>query len=365
MKLIEVPGKGNEYLKMPVGSNVIWVDRYKKGFKRLQRSLKTENTIEARQKRDELFLEHFGEKAKESKKVKRLAGERWIEWEATKKRKSHQTRESIKYSGKHLLPLIQNMYPEEITTSWWENTYIPLKKEMTHENRKFFNDWKWLTSFLVSLHREGFIDTLPKLENPDPPTEEGLNLDDSEIEALYEEGSEDLGLQIDLGFKHFMRRSEVLLLPYKEINFRLGFIDLPAERTKIRKARKIPLNPETLEKLAQRKAQNGSPFVFPSPVDPKKPVARQGNQTAWERAIARANQESLRINPNATFHDLRHSGLSRAFIATNRYAEICVVAGLSLEEAQRTYLHLKPDDTRFVSSLVTTKKLETVTNDED
>lgn len=355
MKTIKVPGKGNEYLYTPVDSEIIWIDRFKKGFKRIQQSLKTKNTIEARILRDELFAEIFSEKPKESKKVVKLAGERWLEWESTKKRKSFQTTESIKYSGKHLLPHITGLYAEQITTEWWENIYIPAKRE-EKKDRKFFNEWKWLTSFLVSLHRNGLIDRLPKLENPDPPRAEGLNLEDSELDALYEFGSEDLRLQLDLGFKHFMRRSEVLLLPFAEINFRKGFIDLPAHRTKIRKARKIPLNDDVIEKLKARKSQNGSPFVFPSPRDIRVPIGRLGNQSAWESSINKANEETMLINPCATFHDLRHSGLSRAFVATNRYAEICVVAGLSLEEAMKTYLHFKPENISFVSNLVTTKK---------
>lgn len=361
MKLIPIDGRGNEYLFTPEGQHVVWTSRSKKGFKRLQRSLRTSNTIEAREKRDELFAVWFGEKKKENKKVLKLAGERWDEWAKTKSRKSQGTNDSIKYSGQHIRPLIESMDPNEITGTWWENTYIPTKRAEASD-RKFFNEWKWLSSFLNSLHREGHIEKLPLLENPDGETEEGLNLEDSEINALYAQAHGDLTLQIDLGFKHFMRRSEVLLLPYAEINFRKGGIELPAFRTKIRKARFVPLNDETLATLRARKALSKSPYVFPNRKDPKRPMGRKGNDKAWKGAIRRANQNGITISPEATFHDLRHSGLSRAFVATNRYAEICVVAGLSLAEAQRTYLHLTPDQTRFVAGLVSLKNQLVVTN---
>lgn len=357
MKLIPLQGRGNEYLFRPNGSEIIWVSRYKKGFGRKQQSLGTKNNIEAREKRDDLFSDWLGEKPSDkiSRKVKLFPKDLWPEWESTKKRKSQATRDSIRFSGKHLLPHIENMDPDEITETWWENTYIPAKRAETHELRKFFSDWKWLTSFLKYLHREGRLKRYPKLENPDPPTDAGLNLSDEEMQALYDHASQDLKLQIDLGFKHFMRRSEVLLLPYSEINYKEGFIDLPAIRTKIRNGRQIPLNDATIDKLRVRQADSKSPYVFPSPVDKNRPIRRQGNQTAWQSALLRANEKEIQINPDATFHDLRHSGLTRAFAATNRYAEICVVAGLSLAEAQRTYLHFKPNQLKFVSSLVSQK----------
>lgn len=355
MKLIPIQGKGNNYLKRPVDSEIIWVDRFKKGFGRKQESLRTVEIMEARDKRDDLFAEWLGEKRKVHKKVKILAGEYWSTWAETKQEKSTAWQDTIKYSGKHLLPCIESLYADEITETWWKNTYIPEKRRSTHKDRRFFNDWKCLTSFLKYLHREGKVEKLPHLINPDSGPEEGLCLDDSEMLSLREYPNEDLQLQIDLGFEHFMRRSEVLLLPFSEIDFKMSVIKLPKERTKIRKKRDVPLNEKVLQKLKARRASQKSAHVFPSPVDEKRSITRTGNDTTWKNAIAKANEGGQRIRPEATFHDLRHSGLTRAFRATNRYAEICVMAGLSLEEAQRTYLHLNPDDTRFVADLVRLK----------
>lgn len=362
MKLNPLGGRGNEYLKTPVDSKIIWVDRFKKGFKRLQRSLRTSNPPEARSERDRLFVEHFGERPVISDTVRLLSKDLFPNWEKTKARKSEATKDSIKYSFKHINPFIDHFYPDQINEAWWENTYIPAKLAESPD-RKFANEQKWLMTYLNYLHREGFLKRLPQLKNPDGPSEEGLNLDDTEMSALYAEANLDLQLQIDLGFKHFMRRSEVCLLPWCEIDFKEGVINLPAERTKIRKARTVPLSSETLSVLIARKSKSDSPYVFPSPGRPDRSIGRKGNDTAWKRAIDRANRKTPVIRPEATFHDLRHSGLTRAFVATNRYAEICVMAGLSLEEAQRTYLHLKPEHTRFVAELVQLKNVAVVEND--
>ncbi len=362
MKLIPLAGRGNEYLYKPDGSQIIWVSRAKKGFPRKQNSLGTENTLEARKRRDEKFVEWFGERPKLSNKIKLLNDYHWPIWILTKSSLSHATKDSVKYAGQHLVPVIGNLYPDELTETWWLNSYVPMQK-VKRGNCKFFNEWKWLSTYLNFLHREGIIERLPKLKNPDGPSEEGLNLEDDEINVFYRNANDDLQLQIDLGFEHFMRRSEVLLMPWSEIDFKKRCIELPPERTKIRKKRTVPLNDRVLVKLKTRKAASKSPFVFPSPKDQNKPVGRLGNQSAWENAIARANGEGPVIRHEATFHDLRHSGLTRAFKATNRYLEICVMAGLDLKVALKVYVHLDAENTRFVSDLVSSNPTTVSTYD--
>lgn len=351
MKLIPLGGRSNEYLFKPDGSEIIWVSRSKAGFGRKQNSLHTKSSLEARDKRDAFFKEWLGQKPLLSKKVKRFAGSLWDDWIETKSKKSFKTKESINTSGQHLKPYLDEMFPSELTDAWWLNVYIPEK--IKKGPRKFFNDRKWLSSFLLSLHRDGLLSRLPRLECPDAPAAKGIYLTDSEINSLYAFSNEDLGLQIDLGFKHFMRRSEVLLLPYSEIDWNLGLIDLPMERTKIRKGRKVPLSDSVLSRLEARRRVSESPFVFPSPKNLNRSVGRLGNATAWRATLARAFKSTTPINSEATFHDLRHSGLTRAFAATGRYLEVCAVAGLSLEVAQKTYLHLQPEHLKFVAGLVT------------
>lgn len=350
MKLIPLAGRGNEYLFTPEGSAVIWLSRYKKGFGRKQVSLRTEVPSEAREARDRIFASWLGERPAVSKKIKQLNSDLWPVWAMTKARKRQATIDSIKYSGQHLLPMIGDLYPEQVTEAWWENAYIPTKRTERPE-RKFFNEWKWLTTYLAFCHREGLIERLPRLTCPDGERAAGICLSASETDALLSHAGPDLRLQIELGLHHFMRRSEVLLLPFSEIDFEEGVIRLPASRTKTKKAREVPLNSSALDALKARHEVAKSPFVFPNRDDLSRSTGRTGNDKAWKSAIARANRTSICVNPEATFHDLRHTGLTRAFMATNRYAEICVVAGLSLDEAQRTYLHLKPEQTRFVTEL--------------
>ncbi len=390
MKFTPVGGRGNEYLCRPEGKTAIWVDRYKKGFGRKQETLRTDIIVEARKRRDELFATWLSETSQDAilkkGKTKLVCNDLWHEWVKTKDRKSKGTRDNIKYCEGHLLPVIGPMFPEKLTEIWWENTYIPEKRAKSPD-RKFFNDWKWLNSFLRYLHRQGKLAAVPKLENPDGDPEEGLNLEDCEIHALYLEAGIDLEIKLDLGFMHFMRRSEVNLLPWAEIDFKEGVITLGKTRTKIRKSRQVPLRVGTLQKLKARYAKSNSPYVFPSPSDPSKSINRDGHRTSWDNAISRANIQAQKafemsgqgcnefeisqnlgvpiwivpvwierkgnaIRHEATFHDTRHSGLSRAAVQTTKYAQLCVMAGVSFKVLQKVYLHLKPDDTRFLADLV-------------
>jgi len=272
------------------------------------------------------------------------------EWSKTKINKSFATRESIRVSAKHLKPYLEKITVDEINQIWWQNVYVADK--LKSGSRKFFNDWKWLTNFLKFSYKAGYTKNQSMLENPDLPSDEGIYLSDDEIEALRQFANDDLKLQIELGFRHFMRRSEVLLLEWREINFKKAMIELPAIRTKIRKARKIPISKSVLNALFERKSKSTSEYVFPSLKSNGRSIGRTGNDTAWKLAIKRANSSTERVNPKATFHDLRHSGLTRAFAASNKYAEICAVAGLSIQMAQKTYLHFQTDHLKFAADLV-------------
>jgi hypothetical protein len=58
------------------------------------------------------------------------------------------------------------------------------------------------------------------------------------------------------------------------------------------------------------------------------------------------------VSVKKKFHWLRHTGLTNAFRRQKlAAAQICFFAGLSLEEAQKTYLHFDEDDLRGVENL--------------
>lgn len=343
MRLIPLGGKGNEYLFRHPKTGIIYYQQSKAGKGRPQRSCKTDKPSVARRKRDDFQAELLG-LVKEKKRVK-LIEDLFPEWINQKKSSfSVASIASVYSSWKHLETYAGGMLPNEITASWWEGKYIPEKRLDTHPGRKFFNDRKWLSMFLLYCHREGIIERRPILINPDPPRKPGKVYSEDEIDKLFLHSDTELELQILMAITMAMRLSEIMLLSWDRVDLKSRVIHLRAEDTKIRKARSFAISGRVYSALKSRK--KNSPWVFPNPADLTKPQGRQGNKRAWSTC-------RLKAKVKGRFHDLRHTFLTRTFKAHGANpALICHYAGLSMEEAQRTYLHFNEEDTRGVAKLI-------------
>jgi integrase len=338
MKLISVDGKGNENLYRHPKTNIIYYRQYKSGKGRIERSTGTTNLNDARKIADRFRLELLG--STKAFFSRRLCGDLFPEFIKQKEILAFKTVQSIKLSWQHLKPFIKEMLPEEITPKWWEGVYIPEKRAMTKRSRKFFNDRKWLMMFLHSLKREGLLEKTPELINPDPERKAGKVYSDDEMQRLLANASGNLKLQILMASTMGMRKSEILGLAWERVDLKKRVIHLRAEDTKIRKARSFAISEPVLALLEQMDSST-SPYVFPSRVDANRASKDQINKN-WQ-----ALKKSLNIK--GRFHDLRHTFLTHAFKTTTNPALICFYAGLSLEEAQKTYLHFSVEDARCVA----------------
>ena len=343
MKLIPIPKK--PYLFRDTLTEVIYFRRVKKGFGDIKRSLDTKLIREAEERRDEVLRKYFNEKIKEDANVRRLVEDEWKEFLEIQKTKSPGTFASVEIQGRlHLMPFFGEFFTHEINEVVWEK-YIA-ESRADAPKRKLFNDRKYFTMFMWFLQRQGKIPRVPKFRDSDPETKTGKIYSDDEIKRLLDNASEDLRTQILLGFMHGMRIGEIMSLEWDQIDLKRGAIHLPAEKTKIRKARGFAISEVVLKMLKDRRAKNPKGLaVFASPGNPDKTVGRTGNKRSWATCKRMAGVRGR-------FHDLRHSHLTRAFKVSSNPALVCHAAGLSLEEAQRTYLHFTVDDTRNVSGLV-------------
>lgn len=344
--------KGIEHLVVHPKTGIIWVDRYRATAnpKRLNRSLRTKSWPEAKYKRDVMIAEWLGEKLTNA--PRQSLGELWPDFLELHKSLREQTYDSVKYAGQRFMPFFGNMFTYEIDDDQWDR-YIIWRREQSHSRVKFANDAKWLGKFLKRLSARGlFINekgepkALPDLKNPDPKKRNaGKDIPDEDIKALFDHAGPDLALQIAMGFSMFMRLSEIMLLTWDRVDFKRRVIVLKEEHTKIKQARDVNMSNEVFLALKEKeKAAQGS-ALFPTPEDPNKTQSRQGNKRAWATCKRVAAVK-------CRFHDLRHAGLTRAFKKSNQWAHICIVAGLSLKEAQRTYIHIESKDTAFVAGLV-------------
>jgi integrase len=223
-----------------------------------------------------------------------------------------------------------------------------------------FNHWKFFVQLGKYAFEKGLIPAKLKLEYNEKREdfrERGLVISDDDfqkilaaatpkylgkIERIHPKWRDRIVLQRGTG----MRPGEVRDLQADRVTIgtavdgrRCARISLRQEDTKTRQARSfVVTDPAVLEVLERRLARAEGPYLFPSETDPGKPMAASLN--GWKAILRRAG-----VNPNYTPHDLRHTYLTKMFKTAANPALICFQAGLSLEEAQKTYLHFTADDT--------------------
>lgn len=347
MRLEKLKAKGAENLYKHPKTGIIYFRQFKKGFGELCKSTKTANLELAKKVADEMRLSLL--KREVRSRLPASALELFDQWVERKKvaNKSQATITSILASRKHLEPYLYVMLPDQLTALWWEAVYIPESRIRSGANRKFFNDRKWLKSFLIQLKHDQVIKHVPNLINPDPPLAPGKAFTDEEVGLLINFSSDYLRLAILMAATMGMRRGEIFNLKWDRIEMSKQIISLRAEDTKTRKPRSFAISPAVLPELQER-TNNRSDFVFPHRDNIAKPMDKDGFRTAWDNLKSVKN-----LNIEGRFHDLRHTFLTNAFKAPGANAAlICHYAGLSLEVAVRTYLHFNEDDSRTVASLV-------------
>lgn len=344
MRLEKLTGRGLEHLHRDPKSKILYFRRYTKKTGELFKSLRTKDVAKAKELRDEMLAAP----AIPTVIHKYLALEHFDLWITRKEIAgvSKGTLTSIRATRAYLAPFLETLLLEELTSVWWETKYIYEVRAKTHAKRKFFNDAKWITSFMKQMKEDGLIIRAPKFINPDAKSSVGRAFTDDEVASLIHGAqNEDLRLAILMGCTMGMRRLEIFSLRCDRVDIAKGVIRLRDEDTKIRKARSFAISPAVLELLRKRCGPTDV-WVFPSRTNKFQSLHKDGFKTAW------TNLRKI-TNVKGRFHDLRHTFLTKAFKAPGANAAlICHYAGLSLEVAQSTYLHLNEDDTRVVSGLV-------------
>jgi integrase len=349
-KLEKLRARGCEGLYRDAYSKIIYYRKYRKGRSDTTKSLKTRDIEEAKLERDQLLENLYSgvKRAKALSKQAKTALELFDAWIARKEdqNKSKATIVSIKSSRAHFAPYLETMLPDEISAEWWETVYIREVRAKTHRGRRFFNDRKWLNSFLRQMQEDGILSRVPKLANPDSKESVGKVYSDEEVATLLNFAqNEDLHLAILMAATMGMRRSEIFQLRADRVDLEKSLIRLRREDTKTRRARAFSISPDVLPLLTQR-AKSGSQWIFPSKEHKSQPLHKDGFYTAW-------NNLKITCSVEGRFHDLRHTFLTKAFNAAGANpSQICAYAGLSLEVAERVYLHLTEEDSRAVGGLV-------------
>ncbi|MHB1934590.1 MAG: tyrosine-type recombinase/integrase [Leptospirillum sp.] len=133
------------------------------------------------------------------------------------------------------------------------------------------------------------------------------------------------------------RKSNVLSMRWKDIDFERNVWKIPGELSKNGDPMQIPLGPDVLDILRRRRAETSSVFVLPGD-------GRTGHYTtprhAWETLLKRAKLEDLRI------HDLRRSMGSWMTIGGASLPIVGKALGHKTSQATSIYARLNLDPVR-------------------
>ena len=126
------------------------------------------------------------------------------------------------------------------------------------------------------------------------------------------------------------RRSEIVQLRRSEVHDEyLVLADSKAG------PRRVPLNSQA-RRILERQTRDGSPFVFPSPLDPSRP--RSPDLRLWYRVRREAGIEDVRL------HDLRHTHASHAVMNGVPVPVVARILGHSNVRMTLRYAHLGDRD---------------------
>ncbi len=127
-----------------------------------------------------------------------------------------------------------------------------------------------------------------------------------------------------------MRPEEVCRMERRNVRLGEGYVFCPFGKTKAAR-RKLPLSNRAAEVLRRRLLDCDSPFVFPSPRDPSKPIVKLN--AAHNSAVKRAKLDAFRL------YDLRHTFATRVVEAGVDLVTLAALLGHSRVQMVMRYAH--------------------------
>ena len=185
-------------------------------------------------------------------------------------------------------------------------------------------EWEWLEN--------SPFQNISKLEEPAGRTR---FLSEAEIKTLLETCArldpKDLYVAVVLALSTCARRMEIMSLRWEHINLKTGVIFL--YKTKNKTIRAVPLQGYALKLIRARYkvCRDEVGLVFPSRVNPNRPV---NLRKPWQQAL-RLSQIS-----NFRWHDLRHTGASYLAMQGATLTELSEVLGHKTLQMVKRYAHL-------------------------
>lgn len=264
----------------------------------------------------------------------------------------------------HIKPYLNAFCPyvKDFNAATWE--HYKVYKRAENPNVTLFGHWKFFVSMGSLLFQKGIKRERIKFafnELKEDFRKAGQVIPDEYLRLMLKHSTDVWRDRIWLQRLTGMRPGEVSGLRKDRVDFDALKIVLRKEDTKTRKARTFAIAPQAAAILRRRAESAQGEFFFPGRDDASKPI--DASLKYWKRAIARANKELREAGKKPmpsdyTPHDLRHTYLTHEFRRPNAQASvICWMCGLTLEEAQKTYLHFTVEDTREIAERLAKESL--------
>jgi len=184
----------------------------------------------------------------------------------------------------------------------------------------------------------GRLDTNPvrvkKLKEPEP---KDRILTDEEIKRLLQAAAPHLRQVLMVLLGTAMRKNEALLLKWKDVDFRKGFIYVGAADSKSGRSRKIPMSSLVNEVLLSLRQGSKGEWVFSKP-------GTKTNLKSIRRSFATACREAG--ISGATLHSLRHSAASKMVESGIDLVTVKEILGHATIQMTMRYAHPTPENMR-------------------
>jgi integrase len=267
----------------------------------------------------------------------------------------------------HLIPWLNENCPyvNQLDSTHWDQ-YKSFKR-LENPTVALFNHWKFFVMFAKAAFEKGFIKKKLNIrfkEKKEDFRKEGMLLPEDHTNLIVLHANQVWRDRVTIQRDTGMRPGEVRRLAKSRVEFvgDYAVIRLRKEDTKTRQPREFIVRSVRVLEVLRRRMAGESPFFFPARGNPQSPMDRC--LSGWEGAIKRANLElekaRMPLMPtDYTPHDLRHTYATREFKRPGAViAVICYQLGMSLEEAQKTYLHFKASDTRALADALAQYSME-------
>lgn len=150
--------------------------------------------------------------------------------------------------------------------------------------------------------------------------------------ALETERNRDLRDFVILSLLCGARKSDTLGMRWQDLNLSAAIWTVPKPKSAV--PYNVPLLPQAVMLLKERKASNRTPWVFPNPEDPTRPIQRF--RSTWEKLLKRAEIRNFR------FHDLRRT--CGSVLACNNVSLPIIASLLGHTSLSQTHIYARLQD---------------------